>query len=303
MMKFKCFGGITKTEKKKSCEEVNKDCSKCKCCGCPRAWACVVCFPPPRDEDEIVEKVKEAQIKEFCICDHDTIEGSEKVCKVVKEKYPELIFHSGIELTCRIGDIFGGINVHMLARDFDYSNEHILSFVQEMKQKRIKKAYTMRDQIKQLFDVFISDEEIDEKLKTTDSFGKPHIYTLLLKHKDVSRLEFFDKMNKFHNEDFKLDIKKVVSQLKDDGCQITLAHPIEIMEENNLSYDQVEEIVKYLADLGINALETKHSKISHQDNDIFSNMAKKYNLTETCGSDYHGPTVKPNVHLAGIYKD
>ena len=50
------------------------------------------------DEKEIVDKIREAGVKEFSICDHDTIEGSEKVYELVKDN-PEFVFHSGVELS------------------------------------------------------------------------------------------------------------------------------------------------------------------------------------------------------------
>ena len=52
------------------------------------------------DEYEILEKIKEAGITEFAICDHDTIEGSQKVSELLKNS--DLIFHTGIELSCTI---------------------------------------------------------------------------------------------------------------------------------------------------------------------------------------------------------
>ena len=54
------------------------------------------------NEIEILEKIKESNIKEFSICDHDTIEGSKKVYKLLKQSSTNLIFHSGVELSCRV---------------------------------------------------------------------------------------------------------------------------------------------------------------------------------------------------------
>ena len=56
-------------------------------------------------------------------------------------------------------------------------------------------------------------------------------------------------------------------------------------------------------DLGLDAIETRHSKQTEKDYKEFSKIAKKYGLRETCGSDYHGPNVKPDVILGKCVKE
>ena len=95
----------------------------------------------------------------------------------------------------------------------------------------------------------------------------------------------------------------ILDMLKDETCNVTLAHPIEIMEENNLSYDDIDKIVKYLKGYGLDGLETRHSKHREVDFVEFSKIAKNNDLNETCGSDYHGPRVKPSVKLGVCVKN
>ena len=56
------------------------------------------------NEYEILEKIIQAKINEFAICDHDTIEGSKKIYNILKKDNKNLILHSGIELSCRINN-------------------------------------------------------------------------------------------------------------------------------------------------------------------------------------------------------
>ena len=83
------------------------------------------------DEYEIIEKIKNAGITEFAICDHNTIEGSKKIYDILKRENSDLICHSGVEVTSRINDIYGGVNVHILVRDFDFNEEAILKIIDE----------------------------------------------------------------------------------------------------------------------------------------------------------------------------
>lgn len=249
-------------------------------------------------EYEIIEKVKQAQISEFAICDHDTLEGSKKVYDLLKENKDNLEFQSGVELSCIVNNYNNkNIDVHLLVRDFDYNEPIINELVKEISYLRKQKIQRMVDLVKELYNINIKQKDIDEILKTTNSFGKPHIYKILTKYGNYDREEFFQKMNKLKSNDLKLDALKVIHSLKNIKGYVTLAHPIEIMEEYNMSYEDIDKLVKYLKDEGLDALETRHSKHTKQDADIFSSIAKKHNLKETQGSDYHGPNVKPNVEL------
>jgi len=254
------------------------------------------------DEYEIIEKVKEAGINEFSICDHDTIEGSKKVYDILSND-DKVKFHSGVELSCRLNNFLNGIDVHLLVRDFDYDDRNLSELIDKISCFRKLKIQRMVDLVKQVYGVEISKEEIEKKEKTTNSFGKPHIYSLLKNYGEFDREEFYINMRKLKSDDLKLDAVEVITSLKNSKGYVTLAHPIEIMDEYEVDYDYIEKIVAFLASKGLDALETKHSKHTKENYKEFSRIAKKYNLKETEGSDYHGPNVKPNVKLGVCVKE
>ena len=252
------------------------------------------------DEYEIIRKIKDAKIQEFAICDHDTIEGSKRVNSLIAN---EFMFHSGVELSCKVSELYGGIDVHLLVRDFNYDNKKILGLIQEISYLRKLKIQRMVELIKEAYGIEIKDMDIEEVSKTTNSFGKPHMYFILQKYGDFNREEYYKNMNKLKSLDLKLDAVRVLNVLKGEKCNVTLAHPIEIMEENSLRYEDIDNIVKHLKTYGLYGLETRHSKHSNSDFREFSSIAKKYGLVETCGSDYHGEKVKPNVKLGVCCKE
>ena len=81
-----------------------------------------------------------------------------------------------------------------------------------------------------------------------------------------------------------------------------MAHPREIMEEYNFSYDDIDMLVEYLVSYGLKGLEVYHSKHTLEDCEKFLSIANKYNLIPTCGSDYHGENIKPGIYLGKIIK-
>lgn len=253
------------------------------------------------NENEIIQKVIEANLTEFCICDHDNIEGSLKVCNILKNSKSKLKFHSGMEVTARINNFLGGINIHLLARDFDYNSEYIIKIVDEMKKNRQIKKQRLVDYIKKVYNFVLPTNEVEEVNKTTLSFGKPHAYKILSKHINVNMEEYYKNMKKLDTDDLKIDALKVIEYVHKAGGNVTLAHPIEIMDEYNLEYEDIDKIVAYLSSFNLDGLETQHSKHTYKDYIEFSKIADKYNLKQSRGSDYHGPNVKPNINL-GICK-
>ncbi len=254
------------------------------------------------DEFQIIEAIREAGIDEFAICDHDTIEGSLKVSELLKNS-KEIICHLGVELSCHIYEMYGGIDVHLLVRDFGENDEIVNFLVDKIAYLRKQKIQRMVDLVYKVYDIKISQEEIEEKEKLTNSFGKPHIYAILSNHGDFDRETFYKNMRRLKADDLKLNAIEVAKVLKDKKGYVTLAHPKEIMEEYNLTYEDIDKIVNVLVSNGLKGLETRHSKHSEEDCEVFSLIAKKYGLIETMGSDYHGPNVKPNVKLGVCVKE
>lgn len=254
------------------------------------------------DEFQIIEAIREAGIDEFAICDHDTIEGSLKVSELLKNS-KEIICHLGVELSCHIYDMYGGMDVHLLVRDFDKDDEIVNSLISKIAYLRKQKIQRMVDLVYKVYDIKISQEEIEEKEKLTNSFGKPHIYAILSNHGDFDRETFYKNMRALKADDLKLNAIEVAKVLKDKKGYVTLAHPKEIMEEYNLTYEDIDKIVNVLVSNGLKGLETRHSKHSEEDCEVFSLIAKKNGLIETMGSDYHGPNVKPNVKLGVCVKE
>ena len=253
------------------------------------------------DEYEIVEKIKQFNIDEFAICDHDTIEGVKRVSEVVKNE-PSLVFHTGVEFSSRANNFMDGINMHLLVRDFDINDEGINYLINKGASLRREKVQLMVDFVKEVYGIVISDEKIRKLEESTNAIGKPHIYKLLCEYGDYDREEYYTHMNTLKSEHLKVEAEEVLKHTK-GNAYVTLAHPIEIMDEYNLGSKDIDKIVGYLVGFGLKGLETRHSKQTESDYREFSKIAQKYGLIETCGSDYHGPSVKPNVILGKCVKE
>ena len=68
------------------------------------------------------------------------------------------------------------------------------------------------------------------------------------------------------------------------GGVAVLAHPVQLRR----TPADTEAAVAWLARLGLDGIETRHSDHSPRDVEHFEQLAKRFNLIPTGGSDYHG---------------
>lgn len=91
------------------------------------------------DIDEILEKVKSNNVKYFSLTDHDTIKGSQKILlehqKFLTEN--DIKFIIGAELSTSIN----GYKTHLLAYNFDYTNQNMITLLDILKQINGMKHY------------------------------------------------------------------------------------------------------------------------------------------------------------------
>ena len=253
------------------------------------------------NEFEIIEEVVKSGVTEFAIADHDTIEGSKRVFNILQNNSRNLIFHSGIELTCRVNEYLNGINVHLLVYDFDYNNPQLLSLIDEIAYLRFKKIEVMVKFIESKYNITIPQNLIEEKIKSTNSFGKPHLYSILQKLGNFDREKYYRTMDKLNTANLKLDAKKVITTLN-GSCKVVLAHPYEVMDEYSFNIEDIEKLIKYLKELGLTGVETHHNSQTKSLQKQLTEIAKKYNLEESYGSDFHGENVKPGLKIGQIFK-
>ncbi|MGN1208065.1 MAG: PHP domain-containing protein [Christensenellales bacterium] len=244
---------------------------------------------------EVLGKVKKANITEFAITDHDNFDGA-VIMQNLTQNF-DVKYHVGVEISARIFEL--KINVHLLCYDFDTKNKEVSKIIEDLKLKRLKKLDLMIDFVEKKFGYKISPQEKQMLLAENNVVGKPHIFALLSKKTDVDRENFYRTMDDLKSPETKVDSVKVLQAFHDAGGVVVLAHPIEIEQEYKIDSFGA---IKFLAQHGLDGLETEHSKHSKSDIMRFKAYAKQLNLFESYGSDFHGEKVKPDVQLGGCNK-
>ena len=155
--------------------------------------------------------------------------------------------------------------------------------------------------VKKKIDLSFRDEDIQNIIKNILIPGRPHLASLMVKYGYVLSVpEAFDsylkgvKTETSHREDAKV----VIETIHNAGGVAIWAHPKKVEKKYNID---LEVLIPRLIEIGLDGIEIGNSLHSLDDYKRYLNVAKKYNLLISAGSDYHGPVVKPKVKLGIIF--
>ena len=84
-----------------------------------------------------------------------------------------------------------------------------------------------------------------------------------------------------------------IGVIQNAGGVAVLAHPHQLKLENNA----LEAMVVRLKAAGLQGIEAYYSRHTPSQTQFYLHLAEKYDLLYTCGSDYHGPVIKPDIAL------
>ena len=239
---------------------------------------------------QIVKRAKELDYDIIAITDHDNTNGIAEGMIAAEAVGIKLI--PGIEIAVVTEE---GTGLHMLGYHIDIENEALKNFLDAMVQRRTERN-------EQLFRVLqemgydISREDITAG--KNDYIGKPLIARAL-----VSKGYIAEEKQAFGRDilgSAKCRAVKKVKPLAKDAIQIikeaggtpVLAHPIQTRgigrPGSEQFYENIDKIIGRLKRQGLKGLECFHPDQDFEQSMRFVEMAEKYHLHITRGSDFHG---------------
>lgn len=225
--------------------------------------------------EQIVLKAKCSGLSAIAITDHDTIDGIDSAIKAGKKYNLEII--PGIELSAETDTE----EVHILGFYIDWSKSDFQGKINELMESRRIRLIKMIDNLNEI-GIKLEYETVLNK-SSSASIGRPHLALALVESGYVSTVS--EAFNKFLNNSSpiyvakqKLDPASAIKMILSAGGTPVLAHP-GYMQQNT-----IEELVSF----GLMGLEAFHPCLEIQISNYYYELAKKYNLLITGGSDFHG---------------
>lgn len=250
---------------------------------------------------ELIRLAINKRIGTLAITDHDTIEG----IKIV-DRSDNLIVDSGIEIINGI-ELSAKANkgrMHILGYGIDLNNESLNKKMIDLKDNSINSVLSIMEQIKRDYGIRFGYEDIKKLVNTNHNLGRPDLAKLCVKYGYATTLQdAFDKYlidahNKTRQTSKGLQYQECL-ELITNSCGIpVLAHPKSL----ELSEKEFLILIKDMINCGLKGIEVYHSSHSKEEMDYYLEIANKYGLLISGGSDFHGKTVKPDIEL-GSGKD
>ena len=241
--------------------------------------------------EDIVRRSAELGLTVIALCDHDSVDGIVPALEAARG-LPQIRVIPGVELSTYAP----GSEVHVLGYFIDYTDPELKTTLVGLRHSRRERAKRMIAKLKG------SDVHIDwgrvQEIAGSGSIGRPHIAQAMLEKGYITSFkEAFTKYIGFKGPAYverqKITPAEAVALLAKTGGLPVLAHP--------LTVNNPEAMIAELKTAGLVGLEVNYNGYTEGERDSLAQLAKKYDLIATGGSDYHGLDDSAETMIGGTY--
>lgn len=244
---------------------------------------------------QVVAQAQAAGIQCLAITDHDTMQGVEE--GVQAGQAMGLTVLRGVELGAKEER-----HMHILGLGLRQDCPQLSLLCQKLLDGRNERKYRIIDYLKEKR-ISIDLAEVEE-LAGGDVIARPHFAQVMVRHGYVRNTrEAFDRYLDTEEyqriERFKADAEACIAAIHQGGGRAVLAHPYQL----GFSEMQLDETIRTLKDYGLDGLECYYPQHTYAMVRNYLELAQRYGLKVTAGSDFHGERVKLNQKLSPVSLD
>ena len=243
--------------------------------------------PPGR----IVELAHDVGCSAVALTDHDTLDGLPAARARADQLGIRLI--PGCELSC-IPIAGGGVHVLVYFVD-DPASPLGVELTRLRADRRVRNA-ALAERLQQL-GIPVTLDMAAAHAGTVEGVGRPHFARAMVDIGAVTTLdEAFGRYLGNGGEAYipkgRLTVSDVCRLARDSGGVAVLAHPHTV----GLEGDALAAAVRDMAESGLVGLEAVYGRYAPRQRTDLANLARRFGLVPTGGSDYHG-SAKPDLHV------
>ncbi|MCM8780769.1 MAG: PHP domain-containing protein [Candidatus Omnitrophica bacterium] len=238
--------------------------------------------------EELIEEVCRQSISAVSVVDHDNVDGIEPVKIIAEQRNIEVL--PGIELTAE----YNGTEVHILGYLIEYKDDNLTRTLDTLKRNRNERIYKILDRLRRYTGIDLEASLVFDIAKG-GTVGRLHIARALVKNGIVNSISeafqrYIGDKCPAYVAGFRFSPQQAIGLIKQIGGIPVLAHPY--------SLDQ-DELIPELVNNGLRGLEVFYPEHTQAMVNHYLDIAKKFNLLITGGSDCHG-SAKPEVRIGSI---
>ena len=236
--------------------------------------------------EEITKYAKKKKIDVVAITDHDNLESSKDISRLNSD----VLLLTGVELST----YYNNENIHILG--YFYNNkittEEVINYLNELRTRRDKRIHEIISKLKKLCNINI---EYKDVAKFADgAIGRVHVAKAIMEKYGCSLDEAFDRYignnAKGYVPTSNFDTKDAIDFLHRNNAIAVIAHPGHIKKNALLD----------IVNLGVDGIEVYYPEHDYNDINKYLEIAQKYNLLVTGGSDFHGIGIRKDLGTSCI---
>ncbi len=247
---------------------------------------------------ELVSAAHHLGLDALAITDHDTFSGYEQAKPFADGLGLNLL--CGIEISTALGNPKTK-TVHVLGYFLNGGPaDEFRDWVLQMQGARRDRNERLAVRLRSLgLDIHI--EEVNAIGRSMA--GRPHFARLLVQKGYCSSIQdsfakYLDESAPGYVDRDEPSLEEAIQRVAGGGGISSLAHPIRLGKRNHAEED---ELIGQIAGWGLRAIEVYHSDQTAADSARYLELARKYGLLVTGGSDFHGGN-KPSIQLGTGFK-
>lgn len=245
--------------------------------------------------EQLVRAAAEMGLEALGVTDHDTFAGYDRAAPLARAAGLELI--CGIELSTKLRRHPGarGKAVHVLGYFFDgVPTTEFRVWLAGIQYSRRDRNERLAARLQSL-GVEVTLEEVERRGRSLA--GRPHFARLMLEKGYVSSVqEAFDRYlgesAQAYVERDEPSLAEGIRRIRDAGGLSSVAHPARLGRQPAT----VEGMIAEMRAFGLRAVEAYHSDHSPAEEGWFLDLARRFGLAVTGGTDFHGDN-KPGIAL------
>ncbi len=241
---------------------------------------------------ELIDYAHEKNLAAIALTDHDTVDGLDEAIEYTKANYPDMELVPGIEFST----VEEGKDVHIVGLYIDHHKEAFKAKLTRFIESRTSRNVKMCDRLREEAGIPITFEELTAAYPGA-VITRAHYARFLVERGYVnSRQEVFDRYigdhAPYYVEREKISPEEAIGYVLEAGGVPVLAHPILY----HFSDRKLDALVARLKDAGLKGIEAIYSTYSPSEERQIKELATKYDLLISGGSDFHGAN-KPKIDL------
>lgn len=248
---------------------------------------------------ELVRYAIEKGLIAFALTDHDTTSGIDEAlneAELINDFSPIKVI-PGIELSAE----YKGKDIHILGLNIDYRNKEFQKKIEYFRNIRAERNVKMIKLLNK-HGFKITEEQLQERFKDA-VITRAHFAIMLVecgyvKDKDIAFKKYLNPGCPCYVPRTRINVIDAISLIHLANGKAVLAHPLLY----HFSEEELDSLVALLKENGLQGIEAIYSSNKWNDESRMKQLAKKYDLFITGGSDFHG-LAKPTLDLGIGYGD